>query len=97
MYCRCPLEELKRRDETGLFARAEEGDIAHVAGVNAPYEEPEKPEVLLDTDKLSVKECADQVVTTLEVLGRIDRVEASAYTPEQEEMIRKRLQDLGYI
>lgn len=97
VYCRCPMEILVKRDTTDLFRRAQDGEVEHVAGVNAPYEEPEKPEVLLDTDRSSVEECVSQVVTTLELLGMIDRVEPSAYTPQEEEMIRRRLTDLGYL
>ena len=53
--------------------------------------------MLLDTDRVSIEDCVNQVVTTLELLGMIDRVEPSAYTPQEEEMIRRRLTDLGYL
>jgi len=97
VYCRCPMEVLAKRDKSGLFEKAMKGEIAHVAGVNAPYEEPPKPEVLLNTDQLTVDEAALKVITTLEVLGRLERVEQAAYTAEEEAMIRRRLQDLGYL
>ncbi|RME40927.1 MAG: adenylyl-sulfate kinase [Planctomycetota bacterium] len=97
VYCRCPLEVLMERGSRDLFERARRGEIQHVAGVNAPYEEPLKPEVLLDTDRLTPEESADKVIATLEVLGRIRKVPQAAYTPEEEEMIRRRLQNLGYL
>jgi len=97
VYCRCPMEVLVQRDSDGLFERARRGEIAHVAGINAPYEEPLKPEVLLDTDRMTVEEAAGQVIDALERLGRIDRHDPSCYTPEEENMIRQRLQDLGYL
>ncbi len=97
VYCRCPMEELMKRGAAELFEKAQRGQIAHVAGVNAPYEEPLKPEVLLNTDRLSVEQTVTKVIATLELLGRIERVEAACYTPEEEEMIRQRLQDLGYL
>ena len=97
VYCRCPMEELMKRGAAELFERAQRGQIAHVAGVNAPYEEPLKPEVLLNTDRLSVEQTVTKVIATLELLGRTERVEAACYTPEEEEMIRQRLQVLGYL
>jgi len=97
IHCRCPMEILIKRGAGELFEKAQRGEIAHVAGVNAPYEEPLKPEVLLNTDQLTVEDCVDTTLTTLELLGRIERVEPARYTPDEEEMIRRRLQDLGYL
>lgn len=97
VFCRCPMEVLIKRGAGELFAKAQRGEIEHVAGVNAPYEEPLKPEVRLDSDRMSVEESVAKVIATLEVLGRVDRIEPACYTPKEEEMIRKRLEDLGYL
>ena len=97
IHCRCPMEVLMQRGVAELFEKARRGEIKHVAGADAPYEEPLKPEVLLNTDQLTVEQSVSQVIATLEVLGRIERVESACYTPEEEEMIRQRLQDLGYL
>ena len=97
VHCRCPMEELIRRDDSGLFERARRGEVQHVAGINAPYEEPLKPEILLNTDQLNIEESVANTIATLEVLGRIERVESACYSPEAEEVIRQRLQDLGYL
>lgn len=97
VYCRCPMEVLLQRGSAELFEKAQRGEIAHVAGVNAPYEEPIKPEALLNTDQLTVDQAVQQVITTLEVLGRIERVDSACYTAKEEEIIRQRLQDLGYL
>ena len=97
IHCRCPMEVLVKRGAGELFEKAQRGEIAHVAGVSAPYEEPLKPEVLLNTDQLTVEQSVNKVVATLEVLGRIEKVEGASYTPEEEEMIRRRLQELGYL
>jgi len=97
VYCRCPMEVLMKRGAGELFEKAQRGEIAHVAGVNAPYEEPLKPEILLNTDQLTAEQSVSQVITTLEVLGRLEKVETACYTPEEEEIIRQRLQDLGYL
>jgi len=97
VHCRCPMEELIRRDESGLFERARRGEVEHVAGINAPYEEPLKPEVLLDTDRVDVADAAEKVLATLELLGMVEKTESAAYTAEEEEIIRQRLQNLGYL
>ncbi|MGB2986916.1 MAG: adenylyl-sulfate kinase [Phycisphaerae bacterium] len=97
IYCRCPMEVLMQRGARELFEKAQRGEIAHVAGVNTPYEEPLKPEVLLNTDQVTIEQAVSHVIATLEVLGRIVRMETACYTPEEEEMIRQRLQDLGYL
>ena len=97
VYCRCPMEVLLKRDGTGLFERAKRGEIQHVAGINAPYEEPLNAEIVLDTDRDTIEESVGKVITTLEGLGLIDRLEPATYTPEEEEMIHRRLEDLGYL
>ena len=95
--CRAPMEVLMARDTRRLFERAKAGEIEHVAGVNAPYEEPFKPEVLLNTDSESPEACCAKIVTTLELLKFIEPVEPAAYTADEEEMIKQRLRDLGYL
>ncbi|MGK7346764.1 MAG: adenylyl-sulfate kinase [Candidatus Nitrospinota bacterium M3_3B_026] len=65
VYCRCPLEVCEKRDVKGLYKRARAGEISEFTGISSPYEEPLKPELVLDTDKLTVDECADMVVELL--------------------------------
>ena len=97
VYCHCPLDVLRQRDTAELFARAERGEVQHVAGVNAPYEEPLHPEITLDTDRLTPEASIEKVLKKLEELGHIDPVGSANYTASEEEMIRQRLQDLGYL
>jgi adenylyl-sulfate kinase len=97
VYCRCPMEVLMRRGAGELFEKAQRDEITHVAGVNAPYEEPLKPEVLLNTDQVTIEQAVNNVLATLEILGYVERVETACYTPAEEEMIRQRLLDLGYL
>lgn len=97
VYCRCPMEVVMQRGMRELFEKAQRNEVAHVAGVNSPYEEPLKPEVLINTDQVDVDQAVAQTLTTLEVLGRIEEVTSAAYTKEEEAMIRQRLEDLGYV
>ncbi|MHB8719201.1 MAG: sulfate adenylyltransferase [Candidatus Dormibacteria bacterium] len=72
VYVRCSLEELVRRDVKGLYARALAGEIAHFTGVSDPYEAPENPEVVVDTERQSVEESVDAIVRALVRLGHLD-------------------------
>jgi len=103
VYVKCPLEECKRRDPKGLYKKGEEGKINDIAGWHQPYEEPLNAELTLDTTKLSVEECAVAVIAKLEQHGYVpktgDATEPAdtGYSPEEEEKIKKRLADLGYL
>ena len=65
----CPLDVCKERDTKGLYEKAEKGEISNFTGVSAPYEEPEAPELVVDTDVNDVDECVDQIVQVLEAEG----------------------------
>jgi adenylylsulfate kinase len=71
VYVRCPLEICKKRDVKGMYQKALEGKIRHFTGVDDPYEEPEHPELILDSDKESVDESAAKVIGTLKKLHYI--------------------------
>ncbi len=97
VYCRCPMEVLLKRDTKDLFGRAERGEIEHVAGINAPFEEPMKPEVLLNTDVEPPAACVAKTIATLQLLGYLPKSTPGGYTDDEHDMIKRRLQDLGYI
>jgi bifunctional enzyme CysN/CysC len=61
-----PLELCRQRDQEGLYAKAEEGEIANFPGVSAPYEAPESPDLTLNTAELDVDECVKRIVSLLE-------------------------------
>jgi adenylylsulfate kinase len=65
VYVRCPVELCMKRDVKGMYKKAQEGKITHFTGVDDPYEEPEHPELILDTDKESVDESVQKVLQTL--------------------------------
>jgi len=103
VYVTCPLEECKKRDPKALYQRAERGEVHDIAGVHQPYEEPLSAEVVLETDVSTADQCADKVIETVENIGYLSgcvRPKTSAgevYSVEEEEKIKKRLRDLGYI
>ena len=63
------LEACESRDPKGLYVKARSGVIPNFTGVSAPYEAPESPEILLQTEGKSVDECADEVIANLEGRG----------------------------
>lgn len=62
IYVKCPLEVCEQRDVKGLYRMAREGKIKNYTGVSAPYEEPEHPDLILETDRYALEECVEQVV-----------------------------------
>ncbi|MBU4328969.1 MAG: adenylyl-sulfate kinase [Acidobacteria bacterium] len=97
VYCRAPMNVLQKRDTKGLYKAAECGDYADVAGISAPYEKPDKPEVDFDSSKESFEDVLAKLLSTLQMLGYIEDIGHKVLTDEEEELIRKHLQDLGYI
>ena len=97
VYVQCPIDVLKERDVKGLYKKALAGEIKHFTGVDDPYEAPAKPEVLIESDRESVDQSVARIITTLETLGYIPRVPGTEYSPAEEEAIKSRLKDLGYI
>jgi bifunctional enzyme CysN/CysC len=69
----CDLDELRRRDTKGLYARAAAGELSELTGVSAPYETPEAPELRLDTGALSVEESVSRVLARLADDGLLRR------------------------
>jgi len=62
---KCSLEICEQRDPKGLYKKARQGEITNMTGISAPYEEPENPELIIDTDQLSLEESIDVVVRFL--------------------------------
>ncbi len=98
VYCKCPLDVLSDRDVKGLYKKAMAGEIKGFTGVDDPYEEPENPEILIETDKESEEDSVNKIIRTLELMGNIPAADAEdEYSEEEEAKIKQRLKDLGYI
>ena len=65
VYVDAPLAIAEERDPKGLYAKAREGELRNFTGVDAPYEEPERPELHIDTTQLAPEQAAQQVVELL--------------------------------
>jgi adenylylsulfate kinase len=69
IYCKCTLEICEQRDVKGLYQKARAGEIKEFTGISSPYEEPKRPELLIDTGSVSLDECVNQVIHFLTVRG----------------------------
>ena len=56
VHVSAPLAVCESRDVKGLYARSRRGEIEGFTGIDHPYEEPEKPELAIDTSRLTVEE-----------------------------------------
>jgi adenylylsulfate kinase len=68
VYLKCPLEVRIQRDPKGLYAKALRGEVKGLTGYDGIYEEPENPEIVLETDKMSVDKEVEAVIQKLKEL-----------------------------
>lgn len=66
VHIKADLATCERRDPKGLYKKARAGQIAHFTGIDSPYEEPENPEVVVDTSQHDIDACAEAVIQYLE-------------------------------
>lgn len=69
IYCSCNLDICEQRDVKGLYAKARQGLIKEFTGISSPYEQPEFPELVVDTGSSSLNECVSQVMELLTERG----------------------------
>lgn len=69
IFVKCDLEVCKRRDPKGLYAKALAGEIKNFTGISSPYEEPQNPELVVETDLRSTEEIVEQIIAELEARG----------------------------
>jgi len=60
-----PLEVAEQRDPKGLYKKARRGELPHFTGIDSPYQAPESADLRLDTSKLSVDACVDELLKLL--------------------------------
>ncbi len=69
IFVDCNLDECERRDPKGLYKKARAGEIPEFTGISAPYEPPEKPELVVDTGTQSPEESLAAILSYLESNG----------------------------
>lgn len=63
IYINTPLEECERRDVKGLYAKARKGEIKDFTGINAPFEEPANPSLIVKTKSKSIQENLEELLS----------------------------------
>ncbi|MFW0777966.1 MAG: adenylyl-sulfate kinase [Rickettsiales bacterium] len=66
VYVKATVEACEKRDTKGLYAKARKGEIPDFTGISAPYEEPENPDVVLDTEAETIEESVKKLLTYVE-------------------------------
>jgi adenylyl-sulfate kinase len=77
IYLRAQLPALIARDVKGLYAKALAGEIAQFTGISDPYEEPLRPELVVETDSEAVEKSVTRILTKLEELNLLSPVTVS--------------------
>jgi adenylyl-sulfate kinase len=72
VFISASLETVKSRDPKGLYKKALSGEIKNFTGVSDPYEIPENPDIHIETEKLTVEESCNKIISYLEKHGYLD-------------------------
>jgi adenylylsulfate kinase len=101
VYVKCSVVEAKRRDQKGLYADAEAGNIDKFTGINHPFQKPHNPEIIVDTESTSEGEAIEYVLERLQEWALFDDEPSIDYqfdiTKQEENDIKNRLSSLGYL
>jgi adenylylsulfate kinase len=74
IYCKASLEVCEARDVKGLYKRARKGEIKNYTGIDSPYEIPENPELIIDTDNQGLEDSVATILSFLELNGIISKL-----------------------
>ncbi|MFX1375577.1 MAG: adenylyl-sulfate kinase [Promethearchaeota archaeon] len=69
VYVKCSLEECENRDVKGMYAKARAGEIKNFTGIDHPFEDPDNPDIVVETDKQSVEESKEIILKALNNFG----------------------------
>jgi len=62
IFCDSSLEACERRDVQGKYAKARKGEILNYTGISSPYEKPENPEIVIDTENTSLEQSVNKII-----------------------------------
>ncbi|MCP4010625.1 MAG: adenylyl-sulfate kinase [Proteobacteria bacterium] len=71
VYCECDLSVCESRDPKGLYERARKGEIDNFTGISAPYEEPIKPDMVVNSGTMTIEEEVELIFSGLEAKGLV--------------------------
>lgn len=62
----CPLEVCEQRDAKGLYKKARAGEIKHFTGIDSPFEEPDNPDLRVNTATNTLDTCLEELIKNIE-------------------------------
>ena len=69
VYVKCPIEVCEQRDVKGMYAKARVGEIKQFTGIDSPFEEPDKADIIVDTSKQTIEKCKEIILNSLDKMG----------------------------
>jgi adenylylsulfate kinase len=69
VYVKCPIEVCEQRDVKGMYAKARDGEIKQFTGIDSPFEEPDKADIIVDTSKQTIEESKQIILKALGKMG----------------------------
>ncbi len=82
VYVKCSLEKCMERDVKGMYKKAIAGEIKNFTGVSDPFEEPEHPELIVETDKENEAESLKKILKKLDELGYLNPAARDIVIPD---------------
>jgi adenylylsulfate kinase len=65
IFLNCPIQVCEDRDPKGLYKKARQGEILDFTGISSPYEAPDHPEIIIETNKTPIGQSIEQIFTYL--------------------------------
>lgn len=65
IYAKCPMHICEERDPKGLYKKARAGEISEFTGISSPYESPYKPEIVVETNILTIEQSVSKILSHL--------------------------------
>jgi adenylylsulfate kinase len=72
VFVECPLEECERRDVKGIYAKARKGEIKNFTGIDAPFEDPVNPNLVLQTHLHDLEKCLEKLRNSIQDRIKLD-------------------------
>ena len=69
VYVKCPIEVCEQRDVKGMYVKARAGEIERFTGIDSPFEEPDKADIIVDTSKQTIEESKQVILKALGKMG----------------------------
>ena len=76
IYIKCSIQECEKRDPKGMYALARKGVIKNYTGISAPYEVPESPDLVIDTEKLNIEDSIQLVLFFMDHVKKVRLIDS---------------------